>query len=389
MAHTLARALARSPALWRPPPSPASPIAAAATEAAAAAATASLAASLVGSFPAAKARHAGAAAAAVALTHTPWHACTVGQLLVHKAGRACPGADRELQQRAGVVELRVGDTVAQAAALMLATGVGSVLVSEGPVLAGIVTLLDVVRGVLLPRRDPAAVPLREVMATQVTCATEAYTLDQCMGTLESGRARHVPVYRDLSGGAVASQRFDEDPRLIGVVSLTDMTFFMAQYLAEHDSLGRAPVRTLLPPPAAHPARLPQVGEDSSCADALAVLGQTGRGLAVVMRPTGTATPPEPVAVLTERSVLRHALAAGPYYADALVRALPTDPLPRVTPDLPLAQLAALQAASALNHVPVVELDTTTGRLVLRHVLSTAELLHHVRTHADGHKDAVA
>jgi len=280
----------------------------------------------------------------------PWRKYTVGQLLREKAGHgSVPTADRELLQRAGIAVMRESDTVARAAELMMAVGVGSVLVNQGPVLAGIVTLADILRKVLLPRREPHETVLRDIMSSNVICATEAYTIDQCMATLERGQFRHVPVYRDLSGGAESTQNFDEDPRLVGLVSLTDVTFFVAKYLRDHPAIGSTPVRGLLPD---LPFKREQVQADegATCGDAMKKLIQAGRGVVVVTHGADA----EPAAMLSERHILRHAMTAGPYYRDALVGAIATDPLPIVTPEVSVADLARLQAEHRFNQVPIVE-----------------------------------
>ncbi len=102
------------------------------------------------------------------------------------------------------------DTTAQeAAGFMLSEDAGSMPVSEGDRLIGMVTDRDIaVRGVAKGRGPET--PVRELMTDQVICVREDDDVDDVASKMSETQVRRLPVV-------------DEDDRLCGIVSLGDLS----------------------------------------------------------------------------------------------------------------------------------------------------------------------
>lgn len=115
-----------------------------------------------------------------------------------------------------VVSLTDTASVLDAARLMNERGIGGVAVMREGNMVGIFTERDVLRRVVAEHRDPAAMPLRDVMTERVvTCRPEA-TLDECIAVMTAKRIRHLPVVDDSglcgmisSGDVLAFQLEDQ------------------------------------------------------------------------------------------------------------------------------------------------------------------------------------
>lgn len=99
-------------------------------------------------------------------------------------------------------------TMLDALRLMAERNIGSVVVLEGGGLAGLLTERDYARKVVLAGRRSADTSVRDVMATEVPCATLAQRVDECMAIMTEARVRHLPVL--------------EGDRLVGIVSIGDL-----------------------------------------------------------------------------------------------------------------------------------------------------------------------
>lgn len=115
-----------------------------------------------------------------------------------------------LQRKAikGVVAADPGMTVRDAAALMLSAGVGSLLVMEGPRLAGILTERDVVR-LVRDAGDAAAQLVHQAMNRDVYCCSDDVSVDEVAELMRVRRVRHMPVV-------------DANEEIIGLVSIGDI-----------------------------------------------------------------------------------------------------------------------------------------------------------------------
>ena len=101
------------------------------------------------------------------------------------------------------------ETVAEAAALLCARGVGAMVVmnTEDNV-AGILSERDIVRAIA--ERGPTALsrPLSEFMSATVVFADPSETIDALLARMTDRRIRHLPVCKG--------------PRLVGIVSIGDL-----------------------------------------------------------------------------------------------------------------------------------------------------------------------
>lgn len=91
------------------------------------------------------------------------------------------------------VTARLDETVAQAARRMAERHVGCVLVSEPSGGTGIFTERDLLNRVLGPRRDPAAVKLREVYTSGIELVQPDDSLAHVLHCMSVGGYRHVAV----------------------------------------------------------------------------------------------------------------------------------------------------------------------------------------------------
>ncbi|HKZ97192.1 MAG TPA: CBS domain-containing protein [Hyphomicrobiaceae bacterium] len=99
-------------------------------------------------------------------------------------------------------------TVYAAIKLMADRDVGSLLVMEGGVLAGIVTERHYARDVMLKGRTSPQTLVREIMETEVACVEPDKTVEACLELMTRERVRHLPV---VDGG-----------RVVGIVSIGDL-----------------------------------------------------------------------------------------------------------------------------------------------------------------------
>jgi CBS domain-containing protein len=117
-------------------------------------------------------------------------------------------------------------SVFDAVKAMVEANVGSLLVTEGGEITGIVTERDYLRRVTLEGRTDEETPVREIMSSPLVVATPETTIDECMAIMTDRRIRHVPVIDDGS--------------VVGVVSIGDLVKFKSkqqtfeiQYLTDY------------------------------------------------------------------------------------------------------------------------------------------------------------
>lgn len=136
-----------------------------------------------------------------------------------------------LDEKGGeVYEIDAGASVYDAVERMVDLGVGSLLVTEGGDVAGIVTERDYLRRVTLEGRTDRETCVREIMSSPLVVATPETTIDECMALMTDRRIRHVPVV--------------EDDRVVGMVSIGDLVKFQSreqsfeiQYLTQYITAG--------------------------------------------------------------------------------------------------------------------------------------------------------
>lgn len=113
------------------------------------------------------------------------------------------------------------DSLADAARKMRAAQTGSLLVMDGDRLVGIVTERDLLRAVA-EGKDPGALPLKDVMTTDVITITPQTTLKEAAGLMAEKWIRHLPVV--------------ESERVVGIISQRDLTGVLAAALNEPAAL---------------------------------------------------------------------------------------------------------------------------------------------------------
>jgi signal-transduction protein with cAMP-binding, CBS, and nucleotidyltransferase domain len=87
-------------------------------------------------------------------------------------------------------------TVAEVARRMSELHVGAILVLSGCELRGVFSERDLMKRVVLERRDPDRTPVCEVMSDEVFTIDEQASLEDAMESMHSNNCRHLPVTRD-------------------------------------------------------------------------------------------------------------------------------------------------------------------------------------------------
>jgi CBS domain-containing protein len=113
-----------------------------------------------------------------------------------------------------VYRIAADATVLDAVRAMVEANVGSLLVTDDGVTAGIVTERDYLRRVTLEGRDERETAVREIMTAPLVVVTPDTSLEECMALMTDRRIRHLPV---LEHGEVAA-----------VVSIGDVVKYTSQ-----------------------------------------------------------------------------------------------------------------------------------------------------------------
>ena len=126
----------------------------------------------------------------------------------------------------GVLQIEADASVFEAVKRMVEANVGSLLVTEGGQITGIVTERDYLRRVTLEGRTDRETAVREIMSSPLIVVTPQTTIDECMALMTDRRLRHLPV---VDGGEV-----------VGIVSIGDVVKFKSkqqsfeiQYLTDY------------------------------------------------------------------------------------------------------------------------------------------------------------
>ena len=114
-----------------------------------------------------------------------------------------------------VLEIDAEATVFEAVSKMVEGNVGSLLVTEGGRLVGIVTERDYLRRVAIVGRDERTTPVREVMSAPIVYTTPESSIEECMAVMTERRIRHLPV-------------LTESREVMGVVSIGDLVKFQTR-----------------------------------------------------------------------------------------------------------------------------------------------------------------
>ena len=83
-----------------------------------------------------------------------------------------------------------------------------VVIGRGGELAGIISERDIIKAISQRGAEALGILVSEVMTREVITCTETSTLDELMGTMTTGRFRHLPVM--------------DHARLVGIISIGDV-----------------------------------------------------------------------------------------------------------------------------------------------------------------------
>ena len=129
-----------------------------------------------------------------------------------------------------VLRIDAGASVLEAVKRMVEANIGSLLVTKGGEIAGIVTERDYLRRVALEGPTDEEVTVEEIMSSPLVVVTPETAIDECMALMTDRRIRHVPV---VDGGEV-----------VGIVSIGDLVKFKSKqqsfeikYLTEYITSG--------------------------------------------------------------------------------------------------------------------------------------------------------
>ena len=118
-------------------------------------------------------------------------------------------------------------TVAEVARKMADLHVGAILVLNGQQLRGIFSERDLMRRVVVERRDPTSTPVGEVMTREVATIDEAASIEEAMEAMQTHSCRHLPVTR---GSQVAGFLFMRDLMNFELARKTEELHHMRAYI---------------------------------------------------------------------------------------------------------------------------------------------------------------
>jgi len=137
-----------------------------------------------------------------------------------------------LRKKGGdVLKIEASATVFEAIKKIVELNVGSILVTEGDQVVGIMTERDYLRKVAVHGRTSHDTTVGEIMSAPLVYVTPQTTIDESMAIMTDRRIRHLPVV--------------EDDDVVGIISIGDVVKFQSneqsfqiKYLTEYISGGR-------------------------------------------------------------------------------------------------------------------------------------------------------
>ena len=130
-----------------------------------------------------------------------------------------------------VLKIDGSATVFEAIVKIVELNVGSILVTDGDKVVGIMTERDYLRKIAVQGRTSRDTLVREIMTSPLVYVTPETTIEESMAIMTDRRIRHLPVV--------------EDDDVVGIVSIGDVVKFQSreqtfqiQYLTEYISGGR-------------------------------------------------------------------------------------------------------------------------------------------------------
>jgi CBS domain-containing protein len=113
-----------------------------------------------------------------------------------------------------VLDIEAGAPVLEAVKRMVDANVGSLLVKDDGVVAGIVSERDYLRRVARDGPTGDEVTVGEIMSSPLIVVSPDTPIDECMALMTDRRIRHVPVV--------------EDGDVVGIVSIGDVVKFKSK-----------------------------------------------------------------------------------------------------------------------------------------------------------------
>jgi CBS domain-containing protein len=108
-----------------------------------------------------------------------------------------------------VVYLPGETTLDEAAQVMRDQGIGDVVVTHGPTLAGLVTDRDIVVRALAEGLDPSATTLESIASRELVMVEQSATVEEAVQAMRGRNLRRLLVC-------------DADRKLVGIISLSDV-----------------------------------------------------------------------------------------------------------------------------------------------------------------------
>ena len=100
-------------------------------------------------------------------------------------------------------------TVLEALKLMSDKSIGSVVITEEGVYAGLLTERDYARKVVLHGKSSLQTQVREIMSTHFPKMTPENSVETCMHVMSESNIRYLPI-------------FNKDDQLCGIISISDV-----------------------------------------------------------------------------------------------------------------------------------------------------------------------
>ena len=129
-----------------------------------------------------------------------------------------------------VLKIEADAPVLEAVKQMVDANVGSLLVTDGGEVTGIVTERDYLRRVAHEGPADNSVAVRDIMSSPLVVVSPETEIDECMAVMTDRRIRHLPVV--------------DDGEVVGIVSIGDVVKFKSKqqsfeirYLTDYISSG--------------------------------------------------------------------------------------------------------------------------------------------------------
>ena len=113
---------------------------------------------------------------------------------------------RDVVHQRELFSVEENQSVAEVARKMTDLHVGAILVFSQDQLRGVFSERDLLKRVVVERRDPERTPVSLVMSTDMFTIDESASLEEAMESMQSNNCRHLPVTRNSQVVAFLSMR---------------------------------------------------------------------------------------------------------------------------------------------------------------------------------------